>query len=222
MSTTNENSNQSPQREKRGIKIERTLWQRSYLYHIYYKRSGRYSFIGKNLIRVLIVIGVLAVGAWFVTKYLIDLNQVMGYITDNFPNWIVVTTLYLSESVLGLAPPDLYILWAKTLADPYTMVLWLSLASYFGGITSYFVGQQLYRLPQIQAWVNVKFDEQFKIFKKFSGLLIVISALAPLPFSWVSVVSGVVRYPFSKFALIATTRIARFFIYAYIFFKVIS
>lgn len=202
-------------------KTARTLWERSYLYHYYYKRTGRYTFIGKNLFRVILVIAVFALAVWFITNYVIDINEVMGYITENFPSWIIVGTLYLSESVLGFAPPDLYILWAQSLASPYLMVFYLSLASYFGGITSYALGTQLYRLPSVRKWVNGKFDEQFKTFKKFGGLLIIISALAPLPFSWVSIVSGVVRYPFTTYLLFALSRILRFFLYAYVFFSVL-
>jgi membrane protein YqaA with SNARE-associated domain len=220
LSEQNSHTNSS-KKTIRKVKLERTFRQRSNLYHNYYKRSGHYSFIGKNLLRVIVVISLFSLGAWAVTNYIVDLNTVMAYLTGNAPNWVIVSTLYISESTIGLAPPDLYIFWAKTLQSPYMMVLWLALASYIGGVTAYFIGNQLFKLPKIKHWVNVKFDEQFKIFKKYSGLFIIISALAPLPFSWVSIVSGVVKYPIGWYLLFALSRIVRFFVYAYFFFRVV-
>lgn len=217
------NNSEAPQNGKqiKNAKTQRTLWQRSYLYHYYYKKTGRYGFIGKNLFRVIMVLTLFAIGVWLITNYVVDLDQVMTYITNNFSVWVILATLYLSESFIGLAPPDFYIIWAQSLANPYLMVFYLSLASYFGGVTAYIIGTQMYRVPQIQNWVNIKFAEQFKTFKKFGSLLIIISALAPLPFSWVSVVSGVVRYPFKTYLLMGLSRIIRFFIYAYVFFSVL-
>lgn len=205
---------------KKRLKSGRTIAKKSAIYHYHYKKTGRYGFIGKNLIRVIAVIVLFAVAVWFTTNYVIDLKELTGYVTSNFPTWLIITTLFASESFIGLAPPDVFIIWAGHLPSPYLMVLYLSLASYLGGVVAYFIGQQLYRVPTVKKWVNVKFEKQFKTFKKFSGLLIIVSALAPLPFSWVSVVSGVVKYPLSTFLLLALSRIARFFLYAYIFFSV--
>lgn len=207
-------------RETKRPKSNRTIAKKSAIYHYHYKKTGHYGFIGKNLIRVIAVLGILAVAIWYTTNNIIDLEEVTNYITSTYPSWLIVTILFASESFIGLAPPDMFIIWAGHLPSPYLMVFYLSLASYFGGVVAYFIGQQLYRMPTIKGWVNVKFEKQFKTFKKFSGLLIIVSALAPLPFSWVSVVSGVVKYPLNRFLLLAISRIIRFFLYASIFFKV--
>ncbi len=215
-------SSESKFPKKAKPKRTRTFRQSTFRYHNYFKRTGRYRFVGKNLLRVLGVIFAFALGAWVVTTYLIDLDTIMNFVFNRFPKWVVVGTLFLSESVIGILPPDLFIFWAKTLNHPYLMVLVLSLASYAGGIVSYLVGTQLYKLPRVKQWVHVKFAEQFMTFKKYGGLLIFISAMAPLPFSWVSVVSGVVKYPFGNYLLIALSRILRFFAYALVFYKVVS
>ncbi len=202
-------------------KSERTIAKKSAIYHYHYKKTGHYSFIGKNLLRVIAVLAIFGVAIWYTTNHIIDLEEVTNYITSTYPSWLIVTILFASESFIGLAPPDVFIVWAGHLPSPYLMVFYLSLASYFGGVVAYFIGQQLYRMPTVKDWVNIKFEKQFKTFKKFSGLLIIVSALAPLPFSWVSVVSGVVKYPLNTFLLLALSRIIRFFLYASIFFKVI-
>ncbi|MEQ9262262.1 MAG: VTT domain-containing protein [Owenweeksia sp.] len=217
-----EQDHTSGSEDNKPVKPERTFVENTFRYHYYFKRTGRYRFVGKNLLRVLLVIVAFAVGAWLVTTYVIDLDTVMSFIFNRFSKWTVVTTLFISESVIGLLPPDLYIFWAKTLPNPYLMVLILALASYLGGIISYLVGNQLYKLPRVKQWVHIRFAEQFTTFRKYGGLLIFISAMAPLPFSWVSVVSGVVKYPFTKYLIIALSRILRFFLYAFVFYQVLS
>lgn len=221
MSKISNNDHSSTQKDVKRLKSERTIAKKSAIYHYHYKKTGRYSFIGKNLLRVLAVILIFLVAVWVTTEYIIDLNEVTNYITSNFPVWMIIATLFISESFIGLAPPDLYIIWAGHVPNPYLMVLYLSLASYLGGVVAYFIGNQLYRLPKVGKWVDIKFEKQFKTFKKFSGLLIIVSALAPLPFSWVSVVSGVVKYPLKTFLLLALSRIVRFFLYASIVFTVV-
>ncbi len=172
------------------------------------------------MLRVIAIIVLFTLAVWFTTNYIIDLKEVTNYITSTFPTWIIIAILFASESFIGLAPPDMFIIWAGHMPSPYLLVFYLSLASYLGGVVAYLIGTQLYRVPIVHKWVDVKFEKQFKTFKKFSGLLIIVSALAPLPFSWVSVVSGVVRYPFKTFLLLALSRILRFFLYAFAFFAV--
>ena len=216
-----EETNSQEQRSSGNKRKERTFKENTFRYHNYFKRTGRYRFVGKNLLRLFGIIAAFGLGAWIVTEYIIDLDTVMEFIFQNLPHWVIVLTLFLSESVIGVLPPDLYIFWAKTLPEPYLMVFILSMASYLGGCLSYWVGRFLNKVPRIRKWVHVKFEEQFKTFRKYGGLFIFISALTPLPFAWVSVVSGVVRYPFWMYLLMALSRIIRFFGYAYVFYLIV-
>lgn len=145
----------------------------------------------------------------------------MAYITVHFPVWLIVFTLFASETFIGIMPPDLYILWAGTLEMPYFMVLVLASSSYVGGIIARYIGTQLYHLPRVKEWVHIRFHEQFLTFKKYGGLLIIVSAMTPLPFSPVSLVAGVVKYPLRNYLLVAISRFVRFFLYAYIFYQLV-
>lgn len=171
--------------------------------------------------RLLLILAAFAGFVWFVTTYIIDLEAIMDYVFFSLPDSMVITTLFISECFLGILPPDLYILWARTFDDPYFMVFILASVSYLGGIISWFIGKQIYRIPQVQIWVHKKFSELFRTFKKYGGLLIFISAMAPLPFSPVSTVAGVVNYPFGKYLIIALSRFLRFFLYAYVLYRVV-
>jgi membrane protein YqaA with SNARE-associated domain len=149
------------------------------------------------------------------------MKQIEELIFSRLPNWLIVGTLFISECFTGILPPDMYILWAKSLDYPYLMVFILALSSYVGGIISWYIGTQLHRLKRVKQWVHIKFSEQFKTFRKFGGLVIFISALTPLPFSPVSVVAGMVEYPFKNYLLVALSRFLRFFLYAFVLYKFI-
>lgn len=189
--------------------------------HNYYKRTGRYTFIGKNLLRLIAVLVGFAVFVWLFTTYVIDLDKMEELIFSHLPNWLIVGTLFLSECFTGILPPDMFILWARTFEHPYLVVFILALSSYVGGIISWFIGTRLHHLKRVKQWVDIKFAEQFKLFRKYGGLVIFISALTPLPFSPVSVVAGMVDYPIGKYLLVALSRFLRFFLYAYIFYQVL-
>lgn len=149
------------------------------------------------------------------------MDQLEEMIFSRLPNWLIVGTLFLSECFTGILPPDMYIIWAKSFKHPYLVVFILALSSYVGGIISWFIGTQLHRLKKVKQWVDIKFAEQFKLFRKFGGLVIFISALTPLPFSPVSVVAGMVDYPIKKYLLVALSRFLRFFLYAYVFYQLL-
>lgn len=203
-------------------KNKRDLSERSRLYHHYYKRTGGYAFLGKNLIKLLLVLGVLGAFLYVLTVYVVDLETIMCDWFTRLPVAVVIGTLFLSEAILGLLPPDLYIIWAKSLPNTYVIVFILALCSYLGGIISYGYGTLLYKIPKVRYWVEEKFDAQFTQIRKFGGLLIFLAAMAPLPFSPVSVVAGMVRFPFRLFWTIALARFARFFLYAIILYSTLS
>ncbi|GAB5557618.1 MAG: VTT domain-containing protein [Schleiferiaceae bacterium] len=191
------------------------------VYHVYYRRSGGYRFLGQNMWRLLIGLGIFGLAVWLLNAYVFDITKVTDYITQTLPTWLVLATLLASESFTGLLPPDVYILWAKGFDYPFLMVFVLAFISYSGGVISYFIGTQLHRLPKIHQWVDFTFKQQFDTIRKFGGLLIFIAALTPLPFSPVSVVAGVVDFPFKTYLLVALSRFLRFFLYATVIFQMV-
>lgn len=208
--------------EKRRSRLrpQRSMWQNRFRYHEYFKRTGRYRFIGKNLLRLILILASFTLVVWLITSYVIDVDQMEDMIFSKLPNWLIVFTLFASECFTGILPPDMFILWAKSFAHPYLMVLLLAAVSYTGGIVSWYIGTKLHKLKRVKLWVDEKFAEQVKVFKRYGGLVIFISALTPLPFSPVSVVAGMVGYPFRLYWIVALSRYLRFFLYAYVFYQV--
>ena len=182
--------------------------------HRFYKMTGGYVFIGRAFWKLGLGVAVAVVALYFLNKYVFDVTETVGMITRVLPWWAVITTLFLSEIVTGVLPPDLYILWARSLPAPWLMVSLLAALSYLGGVVSYWVGVRLHQLPRVKEWVDVKFAEQFIQIKRFGGLLIFLAAMTPLPFSPTSTVAGVVGFPFRMYLIVALSRFLRFWLYA--------
>lgn len=210
------------QKKRRRIRLQQLSFrQKSYRYHNYFKRTGRYRFVGKNLLRLLLVITAFVLVVWGFTTFVLDIDQMEDLIFSQLPNWLIFTTLFLSECFTGILPPDMYIIWANTFPKPYLVVFFLALLSYTGGMISWFIGTQIHRLKRVKLWVDIKLAEQVKLFRRYGGLVIFISALTPLPFSPVSVVAGMIDYPLKLYWMVALSRFLRFFLYAYFIFQVI-
>lgn len=215
--------NKQPEKSKIRSQSKRKItWRKQgSRYHYYFKRTGRYRFMGKSLLRLLLVLAVFAVLVWLFTTYVLDVQQLEELIFSRLPNWLIFLTLFLSECFTGILPPDMYILWARTFPEPYWVVFFLALLSYTGGAVSWVIGTQLHRLHRVKIWVDVKLAPQVRLFKQYGGLVIFISALTPLPFSPVSVAAGMVGYPFNLYWKVALSRFIRFFLYATVFYQVL-
>ncbi len=199
---------------------DKDFLKRSNLTHEYYKRKGGYRFLGRNFLKLLIFLALAAAGLYAFSEYVLDINSVTDYIFKRFEPWFIVLTLFISESFTGILPPDLYILWAAdaALLDPWILVFLLATVSYLGGVISYAYGTQLIKIRWVHRYVNEKFAEQFEQIRRFGGLLIFIAAITPLPFSPISMVAGVVKFPFRKYLFVALSRFVRFFLYALVLF----
>ena len=182
--------------------------------HRFYQMTGGYRFIGSAFWKLGIGVVVAVIALYFLNEYVFDVTETVGMITRVLPWWAVITTLFLSEIVTGILPPDLYILWARSLPTPWLMVSLMAALSYLGGVVSYWVGVRVHTLPKVKTWVDVKFAEQFIQIKRFGGLLIFLAAMTPLPFSPVSTVAGVVNFPFRMYLIVALARFLRFWLYA--------
>lgn len=193
--------------------------KRGHIYHVYYRRSGTYRFVGVNSLKLLAVMVLLGVAAYLLNKYVIEIDKISMYLTENFSTPAVFTFFFLSESTLGIFAPELVLVWISTFSYPWLWALFIALISYLGGLTAYYLGTKLHQLPIVHSWVDIKFEAQFKQIRKFGGILVVLGTLTPLPYSPICIVSGVVGFPYQKFLLLTLTRFIRVFIYAIIIFN---
>ncbi len=191
-------------------------------YHKIYKRVGFYRFLCKNCFYLLLTLLFFILVIVLFQHFIGDFDSFFKSIIKDMDLHYVYLLFFVSESFLGLIPPDIFIIWSKTLPMPYASIALLAILSYIGGINSYWIGKLIKKIPSVSRYVRKQQDKYYKQIQKWGGWLILVAALFPLPFAMICVVAGSVDYPFKKFALIILSRIARFFIYAFVFFNFIK
>lgn len=199
-------------RKTNSTKKKRTVKQ----YNNYYKRTGFYSFLIKNVFWLLLSVAALIGIIVLFQYYVADLDIFFKSILKNLNLRYVFLIFFISESLLGLIPPDIFILWTKTLAHPYLNVTLLAGLSYIGGINSYLIGKLIHKIPKVKLFIISKEKKYYSQIKKWGFVVIIIAALFPLPFAIICVLSGLLEFPFKRFLLITITRIIRFFIFAFL------
>jgi membrane protein YqaA with SNARE-associated domain len=181
--------------------------------HKYYKLTGFYTFvvnsIKKSIPPVLVVIGIIGLIHFFV----INISEALELAVDKLPDYGVLAFFYVSETVLGLIPPELFIAWAGETSTPILNLFLIAILSYLGGFTSYWIGRRALRIPSLHNYLEVKMAKQLIMARKWGGLLIAVGALLPLPFAMASLVAGMLRYPLKSWMLIGLLRFMRFALY---------
>lgn len=187
-------------------------------YHEQYLSSGAYRFVLLNGVRLLFFIAVLGLAAVLFNTYVFNIADAADYMIAHFSVPVVLAIFQLSEMSHGLVPPEVLMTWISGFDNPWLWLFLLASISYVGGLCGYLIGRRLDRLPKVHEWVFGKFEQQFKHIKQFGGLLIVVAAITPLPYSPICIISGTVKFPLRKFLLVTTSRYVRFMVYGYLIF----
>ncbi|WP_300438232.1 VTT domain-containing protein [Christiangramia sp.] len=191
------------------------------LLHQYYNYTGFYSFVWKSIKKAVIPI-VLFVGAlWAIDRYLLDIEEMLVTITETYAPIEVLSIFFLSESLLGLIPPELFIAWAGKSASPMLFLTFLATASYLGGVVSYWIGVSITKIPAVHKALESKMAKHIKNTRKWGGFLIIVGALLPIPFAMTSIAAGIIRFPFSSYLIFGLLRYARFYLYALVIFEMV-
>lgn len=190
--------------------------------HNYYGRTGFYLFVWESLKKAFLPIVFAVIGLFLFNKYVYDINEGLEHLTETFSRIGVLTTFFISETLLGLIPPEIFIAWSKKTADPVLNLTFLATLSYCGGLISYFLGRMTLKIKSVKNYLEVKMAKNLKNTRKWGGFLILVGALLPLPFSIACIAAGMIKYPFKNVVFFGLFRFARFAIYAWAIFKVVN
>ncbi|WP_421752643.1 YqaA family protein [Croceimicrobium sp.] len=178
------------------------------------KPKSSKQFIRENIAKLIWTFVIFMGFIWAVNYFLIDVNELSFWLNEKMPVWSVFLLFFSSESLLGILPPDLFIIWSQSLPEPWLSLTVLAFLSYVGGIISFGIGRLLNRIPAIDRLVHKRYTKLSEEFRTFGALAIFLAALTPLPFSPVSIIAGSLDYPLARYLLVALSRILRYFIYA--------
>ncbi|VXC03805.1 Short-chain dehydrogenase [Flavobacterium sp. 9AF] len=202
--------------------MSKTKKSRVKLLHQYYKYTGFYTFIWDNskkaIIPLAIVIGILV----YINYNVMSIEKMLSYVTQNFSDISIFSLFLLSESVLGLLPPDIFIAWTKNTSSPLLYLSILAGLSYLGGVISYYKGRTLLLIPKINDYLEGRMTKHIRNMQKWGGFLIAVGALLPLPFAIACLAAGMIKFPQKQFYIFASLRILRFVIYGYVIYSALS
>lgn len=202
--------------------IKKSMAGQLYKYHRYFRRTGLYQFLLRNSLKIILVLGALLGLFVYIEQHVIDFDELFQILLSRPNTFYIFAFFFVSESILGIIPPDFFIVWAGGFDTPYLAVSLLAVLSYLGGIVSHRIGFAIGKLPRVEKYVREKFASHSLRIKRWGSLFIIIAALFPLPFAIISIIAGILQYPFERFVFVSLARIVRFYIYAYFFFSFIS
>ena len=192
------------------------------LLHQYYRYTGFYTFIGNSLKKAAIPVVLIIFGLYLVNEYVFTIDDGLEFLTQTFSRTGVLIVFFISETLLGLIPPEIFIGWSKKTISPVINLSILATLSYTGGILSYFIGKTILKINTVKNYLEVKMAKHLKNTGKWGGFLILIGALLPVPFSITCVAAGMIKYPLKGVVLFGLFRFARFALYAWAIFNVVN
>ena len=202
---------------KQKSKVEKSRLQ---LLHQYYNYTGFYSFVGRAIIKALPFI-IAIVALVYTVNHFFNINKTLVHLTEILPAYGVLSFFFVSETLLGLIPPEIFIAWAAKMYSPWLCLSILAILSYGGGLLAYWMGRSITKMPSVHNYLETKMAKQLKNSKKWGGFLIVVGALLPLPFSVSCIAAGIIEFPFKNVMIFGSLRLLRFAIYGIIIFNVL-
>lgn len=199
---------------------DRLYFKKAVVLNRYYRITKFYSFLKSTALKAGITI-LLFLALFIVLEYFfIDSNDLLNKLVANYSGQVIFSVFLISETVLGLIPPEIFIAWSAKSVSPWFYLFILASMSYLGGIISYFIGKQLFRIPSIKYHIEHKIAIHISNLRKWGGVFVLIGAMLPIPHSIVSMACGLINYNFKNYLFWALFRYVRFALYALVIFKV--
>ena len=188
-------------------------------YHLLLVRTGGYTFLRSNLLKlgasILVILGLF----YLIDGYIINIDDAMAWVTQILSPAGLISVFFFSEVSFGFITPELLIVWADETLKPNWMLALLATLSYTAGIVSYFIGRFWSTRKIVRERILERNATTMDQLRRFGGLLIILAALTPLPYPIVCHLSGMNKYPFKYFVWITLVRFLRFGLYGALLFS---
>lgn len=168
----------------------------------------------KNIAKGLLwLVGLLVL--FYVFEEYTNFNVFLEYIAK----WpmAVYAVFIVSEVIFGIIPPEFFVKWSENhgLFNTYVAnVALLAVISYLAGILGYYIGSKLGKAALFEPYFKKYIHKYKNLLRRYSGFLIVIGAVTPVPFSAICMLVGATNFNFNSFLLISLTRFLRFAFYS--------
>lgn len=186
----------------------------------YYRITQFYPFLKSTAYKAATIAVIFVLLLVSLEIFLLDFNLILNNLVDTYSPKIIYSVFLLSETFLGLVPPEMFIAWASKLEIPWGALFILATLSYIGGVISYFLGTRLFLIPSVKNHIENKIQKHIINLRKWGGIFVFLGAVSPVPHSIVSLASGLIGYDFKSYLLWSLFRYFRFVIYALVIFGI--
>jgi membrane protein YqaA with SNARE-associated domain len=186
----------------------------------YYKITRFYSFLKETAFKggsVVVVFLLILLGLEY---FFFDFNLILSNLVEAYSPQMIFSFFLVSETILGIVPPEIFIAWAAKSSAPWLFMFGLATASYIGGIISYFIGSRLFLISSIKNHIENKIEKHIVNLRKWGSVFVVLGAISPIPHAVVSLACGMIKYSFKQYLFWALFRYLRFILYAFFIFQV--
>jgi len=186
----------------------------------YYRITRFYPFLKNTAYKGATVASIFVLLLVSLEIFFLDFNLILNNLVATYSPKILYSVFLLSETFLGLVPPEMFIAWASKLEIPWLALFILATLSYIGGVISYFLGTRLFLIPSVKNHIENKIKKHIVNLRKWGGIFVFLGAVSPVPHSVVSLTSGLIGYNFKSYLLWSLFSYMRFIIYALIIFGI--
>ncbi|MAS38472.1 MAG: hypothetical protein CMB84_00505 [Flammeovirgaceae bacterium] len=181
------------------------------------RNKVRLYFFIKNFIRGILFFAV-AIVFYKVTFSYLDLSGLKEQIPFDLPSTFVFLLFFMSEVILGVIPPELFMIWAitsKPLSSYFIYVISFSVISYIAGFVAFLFGKYLHNTWLYEFMRKNIIGKYERKINAYGWLVIVVAAITPLPFSATCAVIGAIGFDRNKYLFYSMARFIRYAIYGF-------
>lgn len=179
--------------------------------HFRNRKRGVYGYMWWTGLKILLLYALIMIPLVLIGKHFINVTALFNFFTDNLSDPFIFIVFLLSESFLGMIPPDIFVIWSAKFNSPFLLLTILGILSYAGGIIAYFIGKWLSGRKRIKAYSERVLNKYITMVRKWGGAFIIIAAIFPFsPFSMVVIAVSLMKYPLSLYLIFGVSRIIRF------------
>ena len=179
--------------------------------HFRNRKKGVYGYMWWTGLKILLIYAAIMIPLVLIGKHLINVTALFNFFTDNLSDPFIFIVFLLSESFLGMIPPDIFVIWSAKFNSPFLLLTILGILSYAGGIVAYFIGKWLSGRKRIKAYSERVLNKYITMVRKWGGAFIIIAAIFPFsPFSMVIIAVSLMKYPLKLYLIFGLSRILRF------------
>jgi membrane protein YqaA with SNARE-associated domain len=187
------------------------------------KERGFFRYVGRSVLLIAGSYALLVLIVFMIGRHLVDFNALFGSLLQRTPDRLVLVLFFVSESLTGMIPVDLFVIWTQKFEQSMLLLALMGLLSYAGGIISYGIGAWILKPPRIRAYTEKRLQTYIGFVRRWGGAFIIIAALFPFtPFSLVVIALSLLHYPFRPFLLFALSRLLRFILQGAFFFELLK